>query len=322
VIFIWHADTSLASGASNATGASNASGASHVLSFPKANSLGKLYYLDHAFKAPLLPDSAVMRKVSMAYVGQAQGRVTVTGNGQLYLVGSYYLGEHPEELKSLPADMFACISFSKLGITQSLDNVIEPVSHMTGLRRLELPFSEIPENTLSKLKTLTKLESLDLTACSLRGSCLHDLSGLPKLQVLYLQGNRLDTSAYMALSHCKTLAVLNLSQTGITDQGLGEIVKLPNLRELTLANARITLHGLKQLTALKHLTYLELTDTKLQAKDLLCLAPLKLQHFLLPHGYSARDLKMLHDAMPTTKLSAVSRAVDSDTNTLCAPLRY
>ncbi|MBS2007578.1 MAG: hypothetical protein JST01_11085 [Cyanobacteria bacterium SZAS TMP-1] len=295
--------------------------ATRTIEFPREFSLGTLFIYPGLPGQILLPDSAGIKKTPGLSVWQARGRVTLPSRGYIYLLASYDLVEHPEVLSKLAPDAITCISFSKMGILQSLDKVIEPVSHLTGLKRLELQFAELPDARLKPIKNMAGLESLDLDMCGLRGTFLRDVGPLKNLKGIGLSDCRLVPQAFADLALFPNLIFLNLVRTGITDDGLSQVVKLSKLQTLYLANARITPKGLKYLTALKHLSVLELTDTDLQARDLLCLAPLKLSRIFLPRRYPPAEMELLQRSMPGTEMKFIHKAVDTDTKHLFAPLK-
>jgi hypothetical protein len=291
------------------------------LVFPQQFSIGKLYNYPAALQG-IVVSTAEVEKAPVSWSGEAKGKVTVTGPRYLYLVPSYQLCEHPEVLATLDPNIISSISFNKLGILQPLDKAIEPLSHLTGLRRLEMQCTELPDDCLKPLKSLTKLEVLDLSMCGLRGTFLPDLSNLTSLKELELSDNALDPAAFTAIAKFHNLRILNVVRTGVNDASLAQIAKLENLESLYLANARVTGKGLRQLQKLKKLRFLELTDTNLQAADLLCLAPLKLKSLFLPHKYSLQDTQMLRRAMPATAMGLLHQPVDKETQKLFAPTRY
>jgi len=287
------------------------------LQFPQL-SLGTIY-VGFPGHVDVLPDSAEMIKLNSGS-WPARGKVKLPA-GHRYFIPSYYLLEHPQLLKTVDADAFGCISLNKMGIMQSLDLVIEPLSHMTGVRRLELQMADISDEKLKPMKALIHLEALDLRICGIHGSCIKEFLPLTNLKFLDLSDNRLEPETFAYLGKMRSLRTLNLVRTGVTDDGVGEIVKLPQLQKLYLANARISMRSLKAIAKLKTLRVLELTDTKFTASELLCLAPLKLDHLLLPRKFSPAEERFLRHAMPTTSFVSALPNLSKDANKLFAPLK-
>jgi hypothetical protein len=296
-------------------------GGTRQVVFPRQFSLGTLFSYELGPDDRGLPESPEVFRIPSAQIGPAQGLVKVPAKGLLYLRASYQLVEHPEILTQVDPNLISCISFNRMGIVQPLDRVIEPVSHLTGLRRLDLQYAEMPDDVLKPLKDLTRLEALDLDQCGLKGTFLKDLSPLTNLQVLYLSDCKLVPGAYGYIARFHKLRVLNLVRTGANDASLSEIAKLQDLEELLLDNAKITPKGLLQLLALKKMQTLELTQVNLRAADLLCLAPMKLKNLYLPHQYSAKDYLMLRRAMPATSLMLQHGKEDKEMNGLFAPTK-
>jgi len=293
---------------------------SRFLQFPE-QSIGTLFVLERGPTTALLPESAAFTKVPGIPSWNARGRVSIPPLGETYLIASYYLIEHPEVLKNIDPTGLTCISFGKMGIMQPLDKVIEPLSHMSGLRRLELQYAEISDEKLIPLKALTHLEALDLNMSGVRGTCLKDFVSLTTLKELDLSDDRLVPGAFADIARLQNLRTLNLVRTGVTDDGMVQISKLKNLQTLYLANAHITPRSLKLLASMKALKTLELSDINFKAADLLCLAPLNLRRLFLPHKYAASDEKVLRKAMPQTEFSYVHETLNTDHKTLFAPLR-
>jgi len=302
-------------------GKSQSPGGTRTAVFPQEFSLGKLFVCVLPAGKHILPNSKVISKTNESFIAEARGKVKLPTKGYVYLIPTYQLLEHPQVLRKLDPNIVDCVGLARVGVLESLDNLIEPLSHLTGLRRLDLELAELPDDLLKNLKTLTKLEALDLASCSVRGSFLKDLSALTNLEELDLSNNRLEPTAFAAISQFHNLQELNLSYTGCTDANVSDLIKLKNLRELFLVSTKITAKGLCQLQTLKNLNYLDLTDIDLHAKDLCCLSSLKLKTLRLPRRYSFEQMRMLETAMPATHLKVYRESIDKDTNKLLAPLK-
>ncbi len=304
-----------------AQAAGNTTSSTRRLVFPKQPSLGTLYCCVPNPKDRVLPEGSSVARESTLKIGEARGEVNAPAKGFIYLRPSYDVVAHPEVLRKIDPNCINCIFFNKVGIVTSMDNMIEPISHLIGLKRLDMQYAEIPDDSLKPLKSLTNLEALNLDMCSLKGTFLKDITTLTQLKELDLSDSKLAPDSYQSIAQFHDLKVLNLVRTEIDDKGLAEIAKLKNLEVLLMDSAKISPKGLKTLLALKKLNHLELTGVDLRPADLLCLAPLKLGTLFLPHRLSSQEMEMLHKAMPGTCLGLRNQHDDSYNRTLFAPIK-
>lgn len=293
------------------------------LVFPSQFSLGRLY----VYKDPINPHhfahSKLVAESLGRFVGEARGvvKIKLPEHAVVYLVASYQLTEQPEVLSKLDANIVDCLSFASTGIMSDLTKTIKPLSHLTGLRYLDLSISELTDESLVALKSLTNLERLNLSMAGIDGTCLKELSGLKKLIALELTSNMLDSKAYIYLNKFQSLMTLHLNRCGVKDGDLAEISKMQNLRLLGLAQNLITAKGIANIPRMKSLSILSLTNDKLTTADLLLLKGSRLTTLNLPEAvYSPQDLNLLQRALPGTKLVCRNSKVGDYEKTLYGPL--
>jgi hypothetical protein len=294
--------------------------ATRQLVFPKEFSCGQLYCYTKESYREWLTGASDAKKLGHR-LGEARGTVKVPSGPDLYLIASYDLVGHPEALYKLKPDDLSCLSFGRIGFTNDLDPVIAPVSHLTGLKRLEFDSADLVDAHLEKLASLVNLQSLTLTVCSIRGTCFEKLTPLTRLKELVLAENQLDSHACSYISNYPSLVCLNLSHCGVKDADIVALSKLKQLKHLWLGRSLITAKGLALLRNFKGLVELDLWQTKLSVNDLCCLEGSKLPILYLPEDrYAASDLKRLKKALPYTELRVNGIAGCIDTNTFFAPL--
>ncbi|CAN5462713.1 hypothetical protein BH11CYA1_BH11CYA1_00810 [soil metagenome] len=293
------------------------------LVFPSQVSLGRLYVYQDLYNPRFFPNSKKIAESLGRFAGEAKGavQVKVPQSGVVYLIGSYQLAEKPEVLSTLEPNTVDCLSFAGAGIMAEMKTAIKPLSHLTGLRYLELSMAELTDDSLVDLKTLVNLERLNLFMAGINGTCFRQLGTLRKLHTLELTSNMLDPKAFGYISKLQSLENLHLSRCGVKDGDLIEIAKLPKLKFLVLSQNLITAKSLTQIAKIKTLRFLTLTNTKLSTRDLLILKGTQLSTINLPEvNYSAQDMALLRAAMPHTKLITHSTAVGDYEKTLYGPL--
>jgi Leucine Rich repeat len=239
-----------------------------VLNFPTDNDYGKLYVLDKSWKPA---DTGVVYTNEM-YV--ARGQIKVARSKTLSLVGAYAMLDHIDVLKKIPADALIRLDLGKLTL-QSKDLV--NISHLTGLRSLDLDGTDVDDSAIQFIKPLTNLQFLSVSRTMLKGKTLGELSVLKQLQRLHVSHCDLDKTNLPNVSKLATLRYLHLGSDKITDAGIDCVLALTNLWDLSLdGNADITDSGVKKLAVLKNLHYLNLTDSNVSEAGILSLKGLPL----------------------------------------------
>jgi hypothetical protein len=290
------------------------------LVFPKEFSCGQLYIYTKTPGEAFWPDAESVKLRGHPF-GEARGTLNVPSGAGLYLIGSYDLVEHADVLNKLSPDALDCLSFGKIGAMIDLEPVIEPLSHLTGLQRLEFNTAELSDTALIKLRALVNLESLTLTICNINGTCFQKLDTLTKLKDLNLSNNKLDPSTYSCISNYPNLENLVLSHCGFADADIIPLLKLKRLKHLRLERSLITGKALAQMKNFKSLADLALGGSKLSVDELCRLEGSKILLLALPEGsYSTTDLTRLKQALPSTQLFFAHHGSPMNPYTFFAPL--
>jgi len=293
------------------------------LVFPSQFSLGRLYVYKDKVSPHHYPNGKMVAETLGRFVGEAKGTVqfAVPDQAVVYLVASYQLTEHPEVLTKLDPNVVDCLSFANTGIMAEVIRAIKPVSHLTGLRYLDLSVSELTDESLTPLKALTNLERLNLYMSGINGTFLKEVTSLRKLLSLELTSNLLDAKAFVYLSKFQSLENLQLNRCGVRDGDMQQVSKLANLTSLGLSQDLMTGKGLALLKPLKKLRFLSLTNCNLSTSDLMALKGTDLSTLNLPaNSYTPAEMSQLQRAMPHTKLFCRSGQVSDYEKTLYGPL--
>ncbi|MBS1991056.1 MAG: hypothetical protein JSS83_11090 [Cyanobacteria bacterium SZAS LIN-3] len=299
--------------------------ATREISFPTAFSLGRLFIYKRPATQVYLPNCESVIGSSGRLLGQARGLVKVPSGDNIYvfLAPSYDLLNHPEALRTLAPNSIDGLSFARMTLVAQVDKVIEPLSHLTGLRRLEIDGADLNDEQILPLKTLVNLDSITLVSNNLHGSFLKSFGGMKNLKGLDLSFNPLEPEAIKQLSTFKSLTDVRVCQCNITNSEVMELAKLPNLETLAINQSLVTREGLIALRKTSSLHFLNLNGCKLSVQDLAELKGSSIKRLGLPkHKYLDIELSALHQALPGVKLQLPSApgAVDSDTTSLFAPL--
>jgi hypothetical protein len=263
-----------------------------VLEFPSDVSVGHLMIIANNF-------SPQERHLVMRFFADCRGKVVVPTNITLLLKASDVLTDRAACLLKLPADALAAMEFDKTTIG---DADLIPISHLTGLRYLDLEGTDTTDRGIESLGGLVNLGFLDLSHTMIKGSTIGRLAALKKLESLNIGANELTAKAIEALGslHPASLQRLDVSRCHINDSELPDLAKLSNLFWLELQdNSGITDRGLNALRPLKKLSNLDLRQTAVTVKGLLALHGLPLKTVALSCGRAlAADQKALQQAFP------------------------
>jgi hypothetical protein len=247
--------------------------ASITLNFPDSLSVGKIYLLKPGYI------NALVRNFVTATACDARGQVKVRPGQLLSLVGNYALTENMRSLKNLPANAFVHLDLRKLEINGA---DLANISHLTGLRQLELDNTDVDDSGLGYLSNLTGLQNLGLSKSLITGSSLEQLRPLRQLTMLDLGRTRLKAGCLGVLSDLKALTHLRLDECGITDSDLRIIAGLPKLSLLSIKeNHRITWRGFVELRRSNTLKTICLTGNKLTDREILALSACHFDRLIL-----------------------------------------
>ncbi|MFC1735980.1 redoxin domain-containing protein, partial [Candidatus Hydrogenedentota bacterium] len=140
---------------------------------------------------------------------------------------------------------------------ESGDVLLEHLTGMTQLKKLELMYRHVTDAGMAYLSTLTGLEDLGLSETKISDEGLAHLQDMKHLRRLDLSRQTQIGDAGMAyLKGLKSLERLELPYETITDAGLAEISELTNLKRLSVGTnpkSQITDSGLESLSNLTSL---------------------------------------------------------------------
>ena len=206
----------------------------------------------------------------------------------------------PEGVKSF-ADLSLMPYLTKLTITDSTIDSLEPLSGMSKLVVLDLTGSKLPEQGMSTLAKLPSLSSLTLSNCGL--STIEGLESAGSLTYLDLSNNTLRN--LNVLSGMTLLAELNLDHNAVTD--LTALKDLQNLVKLTVNyNA---LQSLSPIGSCVRLTHLEADHNNITALYGVDHLPL-LNHLSVSYN-ALTDISILAGCTELTNLSIASNDITS-----------
>jgi Leucine-rich repeat (LRR) protein len=170
---------------------------------------------------------------------------------------------------------------------QLTSSILEEISKLSNLNRLEVDEIKLDETDLRLLKQLTKLETLGLSRgerdTSLTDRGMTYLGELHSLQSLTIESAQLTDDGIKHLTKLQQLKSLDLWGTKVTDRGVAEIANsFPNLTRLGLAETNVTDAAMGDVGKLTELEWLWLDDTRVGDAGISQLDQLtKLEHIYL-----------------------------------------
>ena len=155
----------------------------------------------------------------------------------LYLVDSGKLTDEAfetiDQLKRLQTLSIENVAIGQVGASK--------ISHLTGLRELELVGTQISTTGLTNVLQdndetgrLHKLQKLNLNYCSLDEVHMHAIALMPSLHTLELLGCDFSDQAIELLCESKSLREIDLKGSTITDAGLHGFAMMQSLQKLQL----------------------------------------------------------------------------------------
>ena len=195
--------------------------ASRILHFPADRSLGKL------MSRPARPEAPVNTFVhwsgdeDWAWLGQAQGDVTVPAGHQVSLVVSQARGwrDLSPLLRLGPDDLYRLSLYGSQSAGRPGDSCMQYIAHLRGLCML------------------------DLRDTNISGAAMKHVTGLKRLQWLTVPG-RMDDKGMVLIAEMPWLTGLFFKENLVTNAGLAHLAKLTSLETLELGGTRITDAGL------------------------------------------------------------------------------
>jgi len=240
---------------------------SRVLHFPRDQSVGVVYVQDEDL---VIPETVRGFHSGHTYAelenfSCARSDVHIPA-GRRVILCIRGIGVTPERyrtaLESLdPDDLYGLLFFS-MNPVHIGDDLIKPITRLTGLRRLglgsvgvsrrglallaELPQIEELSNPIglsdagmAEIAKMQSLKRLDVNRDQLTDAGLRSLGELTSLEVLHLYGNpRMTDDGLKALTHLRSLRHLRLGKEGsFTDRGMAHLYLLKTLHIIRITSA-------------------------------------------------------------------------------------
>jgi len=202
---------------------------------------------------------------------EATSDVTVPAGKVLKLVLSKEAGNDLSPLSVLRPDDLAILYCYRVEIA---DDQLRHISHLTGLKHIDLHGTNILGTGLKYLKNLKSLESLNLKSTHVGDNELAYLSDLPSLKSLFLWNTPTTDAGMVHVGKIASLKVLLLSR-GVGDEGLSLLKNLTTLRHLSVYDPSITDKGLSYLAGMKQMESLHIAETQITNEGLCHLKQMK-----------------------------------------------
>ncbi|HOV33982.1 MAG TPA: hypothetical protein PLX23_11550, partial [Candidatus Hydrogenedens sp.] len=187
-----------------------------TIKFPGDKSLGKI--LTHTWGEPIQADWKPF--------SEAKGTVTIPKNTEIKLQMDIESAKEMQWLLNLnPNDIQA------LGLVgyKVDDEMIGYISHLTGLKSLQLVQTRVSDVGFLKLKNLRNLREIKLYSVNITDRGFEVFDSFPQLEELWIQQAKITNASIGRLKNMKNLKRLNLTNTGISPEGLLQLQSiLPN----------------------------------------------------------------------------------------------
>lgn len=288
--------------------------AARTLIFPDKQSVGSLTLYDDPKQ-----ESRNSKKFTTV---RCQGVVKIPpGKFIVYRPNDRFFAD-PAALAKVPPDGIDCIRINFYAMTDGEngggDRALVRLTHLTGLKYIDLDRAEVSDKGVRTLKPLKNIEQISAFGTMITGTCFKDLSTMSKLKVLLLQNNHiLPESVKQIPVSFPALQVLNLGHNLLTDKALAPIARCSQLEQLEIsANPGITDQAIPHIVALKKLKRLDLDSTAITGKGLLKLSPLKDLQLIVIDASSLKgnDAAMLKKQMPGVTLQLLMPIKRNDEN--------
>jgi Leucine-rich repeat (LRR) protein len=206
-----------------------------ILHFPPDRPVGNIYLQDADFQRKIktfhywIPDYE-----KWDYYCAAKGDVRIPAGKRVKLITKGNRKPDPKDLSKLqPDDLHTLVVQGRDKSVRADDSYMDAVGRLTGLKVLDICYSNITSRGLSKIRNCAKLEQLSLS------DWITD-SGMPVVASL------------------KSLKALHLTNCRITDAGLAKICENLSLEELELGDKKLRNEGLAHLSKMGTLKYLRI----------------------------------------------------------------
>ncbi len=217
------------------------------------------------------------------------------------------LNKNPYLLKHFAADDLAILYMSKNDMAQS--KVFSSMTHLTGLKALNVKFSDFADADVKYLDKLSNLSYLNVTATNVTGDGLARIKNLNKLTSLHAGSVQNVETLLERVGEIPKLYQLSLHADLLDDDAIKEIGRCTNLKVLSIGmNRKLTNKGISYLKGLKQLRYLDIAGTAVTIDSLQTLKQLpNLKEMVIPEMMTdKKSVTMLRKAFPKIKLSTGS----------------
>ncbi|MBN2183388.1 MAG: hypothetical protein JW715_15870 [Sedimentisphaerales bacterium] len=237
-----------------------------VVHFPKDRSLGKLYIqkINESDEFGLWFHWTRIGEEG-EYFCPARGDVRIPAGKRLILVISPAALSDLSGLKKLgPDDLYGIVfDMSPRYPVRATDKSLSYLTHLTGLRSLDIRATNITDNSMKYVANLKSLESLEVpNRVTSRGMIyIGKLTSLKRLYFSYLDGgSRVSNDGLRYLANLKNLQELALAGDQMGDTGLAYLKNLPQLYYLFIRGRRFGDKGMvhvREIPSLRMLVFHE-----------------------------------------------------------------
>lgn len=214
------------------------------------------------------------------------------------------LNKNPFLLKKFAPNDLTVLYMSKN--ESAVSRVFSSLPHLTGLKALNVKFSDFSDADLKYLDSLSNLSYLNVSATNVTGDGLARMKFLNKLTSLHA-GSVVNIQTLLErVAEMPKLSQLSLHANLLEDDAMKEIGRCQNLKVLSIGmNRKVSDRGMQYLSKLNNLRYLDLSGTSVTLQSLESLRQLpKLRNLVIPEiMMSARSAAIVRKALPKVKLS-------------------
>lgn len=296
----------LISGIAFTAQSTNIEAGERILHFPADRSIGMVKIKDSHLSRQIMSFAFWLEaddwwNRDWEYLAEAQGDVKIPAGKLAALYVNKSGWEDLSPLSALRPDDLHMLSFSNNDVQRPRDKCMPHVAHLTGLKVLNLWFTDIGTEGMSHITKLQELEYLRLPdRMTNRG--LAYAAELKNLKGLYFQKNTVTDAGLSLLKNMQSLEELMLGGERISDEGLAHLADLKRLTYLWISS-NISDAGLAHLRKVESLKILNLTRLAITDKGLAHLGSLPHLENLCLYGTNITDAGLVHlKKLPLKKL--------------------
>lgn len=235
------------------------------------------------------------------YLADARGDVKIPAGKLAALYVNKSGWEDLSPLSALRPDDLYMLSFNTSDVQRPRDKCMPHVAHLTGLKVLNLWFTDIGTEGMSHITELQELEYLRLPDRTTNRGLAY-AAELKNLKGLYFQKNTVTDAGLSLLKNMQSLEELMLGGERISDEGLAHLADLKRLTYLWISG-NISDAGLAHLRKVESLKILNLTRLAITDKGLAHLGSLPHLENLCLYGTNITDAGLVHlQELPLKKL--------------------